>query len=366
MTTDEKIYVAGPICFFPRGGEIWQSRRREAQYYGFTVTLPNDNKRPPAQSKEHGAYLTLKNCRDSINLSTGIIADLENFRGSEPDGGTVYEIGMAYGHDCKCYAFTRDKRPMGVKYNSGTYTDGGILDFKGRKLPHIELPFGVCVLGACKVIEGTFSDALHAYMCDLEEESKKKAMRRYSLTQDSPKQTIPRGTKPIVYVADIFRYEEDAAEKYKEMKAVLAKYGFDAIVPTDAAPGVPALEDTGDLMEMVYNQFDHYQQHVRNCDIILANLTDYEGFEPSSDVAFGCGMADQLGKKLFAWMEDGRNMVDRIPSHENNQGRMLDANNYSVENNNAPINLMFGASFKIYDGAFEAAVEKMKEELQTV
>ena len=366
MTTDEKIYVAGPICFFPRGGEIWQSRRREAQYYGFTVTLPNDNKRPPAQSKEHGAYLTLKNCRDSINLSTGIIADLENFRGSEPDGGTVYEIGMAYGHDCRCYAFTRDKRPMGVKYNSGTYTDGGILDFRGRKLPHIELPFGVCVLGACKVIEGNFSDALHAYMYDLEEESKKKAMRGYSLTKDSPKQTIPRGTRPIVYVSDIFRYEEDAAAKYAEMKKVLEENGFEAIVPTDAAPGVPVLEDTGDMLEMVYNQFDHYQQHVRNCDIILANLTDYEGFEPSSDVAFECGMADQLGKKLFAWMEDGRNMIDRIPSHENNQGRMLDANGYSVENNNAPINLMFGASFKIFDGGFENAVEKMKEILQEV
>ena len=230
MTTDEKIYVAGPICFFPRGGEIWQSRRREAQYYGFTVTLPNDNKRPPAQSKEHGAYLTLKNCRDSINLSTGIIADLENFRGSEPDGGTIYEIGMAYGHDCRCYAFTRDKRPMGVKYNAGTYTDGGILDFKGRKLPHIDLPFGVCVLGACKVIEGTFSDALKAYMCDLEEESKKKAMRGYSLKKEAPRQTIARGTRPIVYVADIFRYEEDAAEKYAEMKKVLEAHGFDPLL----------------------------------------------------------------------------------------------------------------------------------------
>ena len=150
------------------------------------------------------------------------------------------------------------------------------------------------------------------------------------------------------------------------MKKILEGNGFEAIVPTDAAPEVPVLEDTGDLMEMVYNQFDHYQQHVRNCDIILANLTDYEGFEPSSDVAFECGMADQLGKKLFAWMEDGRNMIDRIPSHENNQGRMLDANEYSVENNNAPINLMFGASFKIFDGNFESAVEKMKETLQIV
>ena len=364
MTTDERVYVAGPICFFPRGGEIWQSRRREAQYYGFEVTLPNDNKRPPAQSKEHGAYLTLKNCRDSINRSTGIIADLENFRGSEPDGGTIYEIGMAYGHDCKCYAFTRDKRPMGIKYNAGTFAPDAILDFKGRKLPHIELPFGVCVLGACKVVEGTFSDALKAYMMDLEEESKKKAMRGYSLKKDPPKQTIPRGTRPIVYVADFNRYDEDAPTHYAKMRKTLDRLGFDAYFPTDAAKGVPVLKDTGDPMEMVYNQFDHYQQHVRNCDIILANLSDYEGYEPSSDVAFECGMADQLGKKLFAWMEDGRNMVDRIPCSETKEGRMLDANGFSVENNNAPINLMFGASFTIFDGGFESAAERMAESLK--
>ena len=364
MTKDERIYVAGPICFFPRGGEIWQSRRREAQYYGFTVTLPNDNKRPQAKSPEHGAYLTLKNCRDSINRSTGIIADLENFRGGEPDGGTIYEIGLAYGHDCKCYAFTRDKRPLGVRYNAGTFIPGGIADYKGRKLPHIKLPYGVCVMGACKVVEGTFSDALKAYMYDLEEESKKKAVRGYELTKDLPCQTMPRGTRPIVYVADIFRYDEDSAAKYEVMRKVLDQAGFDAIFPTDAAPGVPVLEDTGDLMEMCYNQFDHYQQHVRNCDIIVANLSDYEGYEPSSDVAFECGMADQLGKKLFAWMDDARVMVERIPAHANAQGRMVDCNEHNIENNNAPINLMFGASFKIFDGSFETAVKKMAEALK--
>jgi len=213
-------------------------------------------------------------------------------------------------------------------------------------------------------VEGTFSDALKAYMYDLEEESKKKAVRGYELTKDLPCQTMPRGTRPIVYVADIYRYDEDAAAKYDVMRKVLDQAGFDAIFPTDAAPGVPVLEDTGDMMEMVYNQFDHYQQHVRNCDIILANLSDYEGYEPSSDVAFECGMADQLGKKLFAWMDDARVMVERIPSHANAQGRMVDCNEHSVENNNAPINLMFGASCKIYDGSFETAVKKMAEALK--
>jgi len=363
MTKDERIYVAGPICFFPRGGEIWQARRREAQYYGFTVTLPNDNKRPQAKSPEHGAYLTLKNCRDSINRSTGIIADLENFRGGEPDGGTIYEIGLAYGHDCKCYAFTRDKRPLGVRYNAGTFIPGGIADYKGRKLPHIKLPYGVCVMGACKVVEGTFSDALKAYMYDLEEESKKKAVRGYELTKDLPCQTMPRGTRPIVYVADIYRYDEDAAAKYDVMRKVLDQAGFDAIFPTDAAPGVPVLEETGDMMEMVYNQFDHYQQHVRNCDIILADLNDFYGYEPNADVSFEAGMAFQLRKKMYGFMDNIGPMIDRVPNKGEDNG-CKDINSMGVENFDAPINLMFGSSYKLLDGSLEEVISKMAEDLK--
>lgn len=48
------------------------------------------------------------------------------------------------------------------------------------------------------------------------------------------------------------------------------------------------------------NQFDSWQQHVRNCDAIIADLNDYRGYECSNDVAFECGMAFQLGKKCTA------------------------------------------------------------------
>ena len=104
--------------------------------------------------------------------------------------------------------------------------------------------------------------------------------------------------------------------------------------------------------------------HVRDCDIYLGVLEDRRGYEVDADVAFESGMASMFKeKKMYGWMEDGRVMVERIPSHEVN-GRMLDANGHSVENNNAPINLMFGASHKIYDGSFENAVEKMAEALK--
>ena len=44
MTKDEHIYIAGPLCFYPDGGKMWNAFRQEAEFYGFDVTLPNDNK----------------------------------------------------------------------------------------------------------------------------------------------------------------------------------------------------------------------------------------------------------------------------------------------------------------------------------
>ena len=122
MNKDESLYIAGPNCFWPRGGNSLQAYREYSLFHGFKVALPGDPK--PAEEKkdqkpwdemtkkERGANI-LKNCEVSMDNSTAIIANLDNYRGYSPDGGTVFEIGMAYAKEAKCYAYTRDIRPTG-------------------------------------------------------------------------------------------------------------------------------------------------------------------------------------------------------------------------------------------------------------
>ena len=82
------------------------------------------------------------------------------------------------------------------------------------------------------------------------------------------------------------------------MKKVLEKYGFEAYTPSDPNLHVPMLQQSEDPYTRAYNRFDHYQQHVRDCDIYLAVLDDHRGYEVDSDVAFESGMAFMLdGKK---------------------------------------------------------------------
>ena len=249
MNKDESLYIAGPNCFWPRGGNSLQAYREYSLFHGFKVALPGDPK--PAEEKkdqkpwdemtkkERGANI-LKNCEVSMDNSTAIIANLDNYRGYSPDGGTVFEIGMAYAKEAKCYAYTRDIRPTGEKYTGIRWTADAPIDERGNAVPNYDLPFSVDILGSCKVIEGDYFDALKLLMADIQEESKAKASRAKPAEKLSVEPTMT-SDKPIVYFCDFDRYNENAPEKYAEVKALLEKYGFTPVVPTDPCPGVPEL-----------------------------------------------------------------------------------------------------------------------------
>ncbi len=368
MKKEHRIYLAGPLCFYPSGYSLWNSNKLEAEYWGFTVTMPNDNQlteEGEEVSKVEMSSRIFRNCVWGIDGVDGIIINLETYRGSEPDGGSLYELGMAYGVGARCYGFTRDKRTVGVKYQAAKYNDDvrTALDVNGNNLGHPELPFSVNVIGSTKIIEGDFTDCLQIYRVDLEEESKNRAKRGYRVIKEEPGVTLIDKTRPVVYVSSSERDYTGIEKKYEEMRRVLDRYGYDAIFPTDPAPGVEDVE-TDDIYEKAYNIFDRYTQHVRNCDIILLDLNDYRGgFEPNSDVSFEAGYSFELAKKQFGFMDDIGPMVDRIPNIRT-ETDTRDFNGMNVEDFEAPLNLMFGASVKLLDGDFEDIVRKMDEELK--
>jgi nucleoside 2-deoxyribosyltransferase len=360
---EESIYIAGPECFYPDGFTYLASMRREAEYYGFRVTLPNDNPlKTDQEDLQKNADAIFENCKKSMSVSTAIIADLETFRGAEPDGGTVYEIGMAYALGLRCYAYTRDKRDAVHKYQGSVLEDGNIYDRDGRLLPYPELPFSPCIVGSSKIIEGDFGDCLKLLMTDIDEERKCKAkvgkQDEIQENSDTRRQTSEK-RKPLVYLACSDRYDQSAEELYAVRKEICSRYGFEVITPLDEASGnLSAASD--DPYAKAYQTFDRWQQHVRSCDIILADLNDFHGMEPNSDVAFECGMAWQLGKKCFGYMDDTTVMRKRIP-HYGGDKNYKDICGYEVENFNYPVNLMFASSMPVLEGDFEAIVKRVSE-----
>ncbi len=349
MYKNECIYIAGPECFYTGGFDQLNVMRRRAEGFGFSVSLPNDTPLflENEDLRKNGDTI-FDNCAKSMLRSTAIIADLETFRGAEPDGGTIYEIGMAYALGLRCYCYTRDLRAMVHKYPGAKLDNGLVLDLDGRVLPYQELPFSPSVVGACKIIEGDFDDCLRMLMRDIDEEHKHRAKRETPAVNLAANVTRTAGEKPLVYLSCAARYDLDADAQYAKMKELCATHGFDAVCPLDDAPGVSRVE-TDNPYTRAYNTFDRWQQHVRNCDIFIGDLNDFHGFEPNSDTSFEAGMAWQLGKACFGYMADTTIMRERIP-HYGEDKNNKDIYGNDVENFNYPINLMFASSMPVLQG----------------
>lgn len=357
MFENEKIYIAGPECFYTGGFAILNAMRRRVESLGMGVTLPNDHpldmENPNLQKRADSIFADLKAV---MNETTAIVADLEAYRGSEPDSGTIYEIGMAYARGIRCYGYTRDKRPLAWKDQKYVMRDGVVYDEHGKPAPYKELPFSPCVIGSTKIVEGDFDDCIKMLMTDIEEDYKLVAKRGYKVDESSYP-TVTRNERPVVYLSGPERYDGDAARRYAVMKDICSKYGMDACSPLDWAEGVKKVESDNPYVKAA-NLFDNYQQQVRNCDLIVADLNNYRGYECSNDVGFECGMAFQLGKGLYGYMDDARPMKDRMPHLGEAQG-FRDMSGCNVENFDYPLNLMFGCSMEIFEGQFEAVMEKV-------
>lgn len=352
---NESIYIAGPECFYTNGYDLWDAMGKKAQYYGFGVVMPTKNElRLGNNDLRKNADEIFRNCAKVMNEATAIIADLEQFRGSEPDGGSLFEIGMAYARGLRCYGFTRDKRDMIFKHQDVTLKDGRVYDGENRILPYQDIPFCPSLVGACKLIEGGFDDCLKLLMVDIDEERKAKAKRQTAAIDHSTGVTLKNKEWPVAFLAGPERFDADAVMKYVRMKELCAKHGILAVTPIDDPPGVPSI-NSDDPYTRAYHTFDRCQQHIRNCDIVIADLNDFHGYEPNSDISFECGMGWQLGKKCFGYMKSTLKMRDRIPNL-GPDGNYQDIYNNVVENFNYPINLMFSSSMPIFQGEFESVI----------
>lgn len=361
LVKKEALYIAGPECFYKYGYDALTAMRKRAESLGFSVTLPNDDpldmENPDLQKRADSIFANL----EKVMLdTTAIVSDLEAYRGSEPDSGTIFEIGMAYAKGAKSYGYTRDKRSFGTKNLYAHLENGTVTDEFGNCDMYCRLPFAPSIIGSTKIVEGDFDDCIKMMITDIEEEAKRKAHRGYTL-DNSKARTREPGSEPLIYLAGTGRYTKDAEKRFEKMKEICRKHGLTAVTPLDQAPGVEEIE-TDNPYTWAANVFDNCQQHVRNCDVVVADLNDYRGYEVNNDVGFECGMGFQLGKKLYGYMDDTTRLIDRIPNL-GEDGEFRDHTGSNVENFNYPANLMFSCCMNIMEGKFEEIIAKVAEDL---
>lgn len=104
------LYIAGPMLFYPDGDKILSDHAALCQRKnlllpsGRTPLLDTDS--PSVRAQKHRMR-----CLESLSESKFILADLTPFRGSQPDSGTLFELGYAFGKGKNCGYFCGDPSP---------------------------------------------------------------------------------------------------------------------------------------------------------------------------------------------------------------------------------------------------------------
>lgn len=107
-----KIYLAGPDVFETDALAQGDYLKKLCRQYGFEGMFPLDNE----VLVEGTPYEVAQAIREAnirlLSRCDIIMANLNPFRGLEPDSGTVYEVGYGAALGKEVYAYASDRRPM--------------------------------------------------------------------------------------------------------------------------------------------------------------------------------------------------------------------------------------------------------------
>ncbi len=160
---DVRIYLAGPGVFRPDAIEHGERLKALCAEFGFTGLYPLDKQVPShiTTARARAAWIYQANL-NLLEQADALIADLNFFRGGEPDSGTSFEVG---------FAVARGKPVVGYLDGHGSYAERlqrqlphlcgqPGLDCDGLQLEAFDLPLNLMLAVPAEVVAGDARSAL--------------------------------------------------------------------------------------------------------------------------------------------------------------------------------------------------------------
>ncbi len=141
----KKIYLAGFDVFAPDAVQRGTKMKQLCEQYGFVGLYPLDNEAENAEQIFEG-NLAL------IETADMVMANLNPFRGSEPDSGTAFEIGYACAKGKAVYGYLQDTRPMQERL--------GEKDENGFAVENFGMAVNLMLGCTAKLVNGSLEDCL--------------------------------------------------------------------------------------------------------------------------------------------------------------------------------------------------------------
>lgn len=143
----KKVYLAGFDVFYPDAIQRGAVMKRICAENGFIGLYPLDHEADNATDIFHGNLSLIDQC----DL---LIANLNPFRGKEPDSGTCFEVGYAYARGKKVFGYLSDGRTMREKF--------GEQDDDGFTVEDFGLTVNLMLGCSVTIVAGEFADCLRA------------------------------------------------------------------------------------------------------------------------------------------------------------------------------------------------------------
>ncbi len=152
MTVLKKIYLAGFDVFRQDAAWYGKEMQKLCEKYGFEGLYPLDNTCTAASGIFEANTEMIRRCDI-------IAANMNDFRGSEPDSGTAFELGYGYALGKTLYCYRSDIRTLRQRL--------GCTDADGFNVEDFGLSLNLMIAVPSVVVKGGFEDCLKQIKDDI-------------------------------------------------------------------------------------------------------------------------------------------------------------------------------------------------------
>ncbi len=154
-----KLYLAGPDVFRPDALHWADAARALCRQAGHAALIPLDGVESTAAGIFHANI-------EQIRLADALVANLNPFRGCEPDSGTCVEVGyaLALGKPVVGYVDSLESTVDRVRRRQGSVVlvDGRPVDAEGMHIEDFGLPLNLMLAVPVQLVAGSLAEALAA------------------------------------------------------------------------------------------------------------------------------------------------------------------------------------------------------------
>lgn len=158
------VYLAGPEVFFANHNQRYAALKAACQQHGLTAHSPLDNALELGDSASDNARAIYQANVQLIGQCDAVLAHLGDFRGCEPDAGTVFEVGYAIAQGKPVVAWgqglSRQYRER-VRARLALATDAQ-RDTEQAEIENFGLPLNLMLACACIEVTETAEQAVLA------------------------------------------------------------------------------------------------------------------------------------------------------------------------------------------------------------